>query len=168
MRRTAAGLLLVTAALAARCACAEDAVDSMTITADHLSFDYKRSIAVFEGNVVVVDPHIQMESDKLTVLFEHTNSVKSVTAVGRVRMRSGDRTANCRKAVYLARTGEVLMSGSVRLTQGRDTITGDTVTFWLNDERVEVSPATLVIFPERDFELLPGTDNLRGGGRQRR
>ena len=109
-----------------------------------------------------------MESDKLTVLFEGTNNVKSVTALGRVRMRSGDKTANCRKAVYLARTGEVLLTGAVRLMQGRDTVTGDSVTFWLDEERIEVSPATLTIFPKRDFELLPGAERIRGTGGTRR
>lgn len=159
-RTLALGLVLcVSAGASARAATAGNVV----ITSDHLSFDYKRYIAVFEGNVVIDDPQVHIEADQMTVLFEGTNQIKSVTAIGNVRMRSGDRRASCRRAVYLAKTGEVLLTGGVSLTRGRDTVMGEKVTFWLFEDRMECTPGRLVIYPERDFDLLPATGGLGAG-----
>jgi lipopolysaccharide export system protein LptA len=118
------------------------------ITAQKLTYDYKRSIAVFEGDVVVVDPQMRMTADKMIVVFEGTNSVKTLTAQGNVHITSEDREATCTTAVYKNLGGEVIMTGTPLLKRGRDTLTGDKITFWINEERVVSEPGVLTIFPE--------------------
>lgn len=117
------------------------------ITAKQLEFDYQRHIAVFDDDVVVSDPEIQIESDRLVVCFDGTNDVKSVTASGRVRMRTGDKRATCDRAIYLARTGEVVLTGDARLYRGRDHVAGEQITFWVDEDRLRCRPGRLVIFP---------------------
>ena len=61
-----------------------DGDNKTVITSARAYFDYKRSIAVFTGDVNVVDPEVRIKSDKLTVIFDGSNDVSSVTAVGNV------------------------------------------------------------------------------------
>ena len=147
---------------------AEAAVDGQTvITSGELTYDYKRSIAIFQEDVVVQDPQVRMESDMLTVLFGATNDIKSVTAVGNVRLRSGDKRASCNKAIYIARTGEILLSGKAVLMRQTDRLEGKQITFWLNEERVVCKPGRLVIHSAKersDGDLLKTVT----GGRSKR
>ncbi len=118
------------------------------ITAKRLDFDYARFIAVFEGNVVVVDPQVRMEADRMNVVFEGSNAVKSVTATGRVRLWQDDKVATCQRAVYVARAGEVVLRGDAVLTRGNDKVFGDEITFWLFEDRMTSTPGRLVIGPQ--------------------
>ena len=126
---------------------AADETGQTVITSDSLEFDYRRSIAVFEKNVVVEDAQIRMESDRLTVMFDETREIKSVTASGHVRLTNADRTAVCERAVYLAKTGEVVLTGNATVSRGRDSVSGSRITLWIDDERVLCEPGRLVVFP---------------------
>jgi lipopolysaccharide export system protein LptA len=117
------------------------------ITSDTLMFDYGRSTCVFEGNVVVTEPQVSMTCDKLYVFFDATNSVDSVVATDSVRVKQGDRTGSSDKAVYTAETGAIVMTGNATLTRGRDSISGDEITIYVNSEKVTCTPGRLVVFP---------------------
>ena len=132
-----------------------------TITSDEMSYDYKRSIAIFQDNVVIVDPQVRLEADALTVLFGSTNEIKSVTAVGNVRIKSADKSASCNKAIYLAQSGEILLSGNAKLMRNNDTLEGKQITFWLNEERVLCKPGKLIIHSDQERS---GTDVFNLGG----
>lgn len=146
-RWVAAGMAV---AVLAGVAAAEPADSNSVITADGLVFDYGRMVGVFEGNCVVADPQVRMACDKLTVIFEGTNDVKSVTATGNVRVFQGDKSATCDQAVYIARSGEIELNGNAHLFRAKDTISGKKITFWLNEERVVCTPARLTIYPTGD------------------
>ena len=119
------------------------------ITAKTLPFDYKKMEALFEGDVEVVDPDVRMLSDKLTVLFDKDNNVKVVTASGHVKIWQGERVATCSYAVYDAQKGEVVLSGKAVLKRDKDTVSGNRVTFWVNEERMKVEPGTLIWYPKK-------------------
>ena len=125
----------------------QPAPTNTVITAQTLTFDYGRMVGVFEGDCVVIDPQVRMACDKLTVMFEGSNEVKSVTATGNVRVFHQDKSATCDRAVYIARTGEIELTGNAHLFRNQDTISGNAITFWLNEERVICKPARLTIFP---------------------
>ena len=118
------------------------------ITSDRLDFDYQHSIAVFKGNVVVVSPEVRIESDQLTVVMGADEDIESVTAVGNVRLTQGDRRARCRKAIYLAGKGELIMTGNAMLRRGRDTVKGNVIRIWVDQERMISEPGHLVLYPE--------------------
>lgn len=88
------------------------------ITSRTLEFDYKRYMATFETDVEVVDPQLRVKSDRLTLLFEEGGQVKSVTASGAVNLSHEQSRGVCRKAIYLAREGEVILMGDVVLRNG--------------------------------------------------
>lgn len=127
--------------------CEQDAKQT-TISAKRASFDYKRSIAEFVGDVVVVDPEVTMNSDKLTVLFDGSNDVKSVTATGDVRLEYQGKKATCKKAVYIAREGYIVMTGDAAIRDVQDSVMGDVIQIWIHDEKMTVEPGRLVIYPD--------------------
>lgn len=128
----------------------DGAVTNTVITAEKLTFYYERQIAIFEGNVVVTDPELKIEADSLTVLFDGESSVKSATAVGNVKLFQGDKEGSCEKAIYLAKTGEIVLYGNAVLRRDKDYVTGDTITFWVNEDKMVSEPGLLVIVPDGD------------------
>lgn len=139
----------------------KDAANEPTvITSKTLTFDYQRSIAVFENDVVVVDPQIRMEADKLNVVFDRTNDVKSVTATGGVQLWHADKQASCNRAIYIARTGEVILQGDAKVSRAADVVAGNEITFWLNDDRMTCKPGHVIFYPEQ--RELPKPKSSRG------
>lgn len=124
------------------------------ITARSLTFDYKTSTAVLVEDVVVNDARMNMRSDKMTVVFAGQDDLKSVTAIGNVRLWEGDKKGFCDKAVYDRETGAVVMTGNARLERGRDVLSGDTIRYWLDSDRVVCEPARLVIYPGEQHEPI--------------
>jgi len=125
----------------------ESTQEPTVITSKTLTFDYQRSIAVFQDDVVVVDPQIRMESDKLNVVFDQTNDVKSVTASGAVQLWHADKRASCDRAIYIARTGEVILQGDARVMREGDVVAGNEIVFWLNEDRMICKPGHVIFYP---------------------
>jgi lipopolysaccharide export system protein LptA len=141
-------------AVAAACGAAEPkapapAGESLTvITSDRLTFDYRNRFALFEQNVVVVDAELRITADKMTVNFDEKNDVQLIQAEGRVVIVQEDKQARSAKAVYEVAQGTIVLTGSPEVTRGRDVLTGDTITFWRDENRMKVEPrARLVIHP---------------------
>ncbi len=120
-------------------------VGATKITSKTLEFDYKRYIAIFKGNVEVDDAQVNIRGDEMRVFFDGTNSIKAVTALGNVKIKQVDKTASCSKAIYTAVDGQIVMTGKVLLNSEGNTINGDRIVIWTNDERMICEPATLVI-----------------------
>ena len=141
------------AAVSAAAAEAENgsALEAVTvITSEKLTFDYKQQYARFENNVVVTDPEMQLAADKLTVIFDAKGKAKSIKAEGRVTIRQADKTAQAGLATYDFDTGKIVLAIHPRVTRGRDTLEGEIITFWRDQNRMICQPqARLVIYPEK-------------------
>lgn len=120
-----------------------------TIRADKLSFDYRDMVALFEDNVVVKDPELHMTADRMLVYFDNTNDVRQVRASGDVRVTSENRSAKCENAVYIRKEGQLILTGNVELQRDRNVLKGRRIVFWINDERVEVEPGNMILYPDR-------------------
>ena len=68
-------------------------------------------------------------------------------AIGRVSVTNELRSASCDKAVYTRATEQLVLTGNARLLRGGDSVSGDRIDIWLNDERMEVTPGTVVFKP---------------------
>lgn len=120
------------------------------ITAERIEFDNKEGVILFDENVLVDDEQFVMRSDRLLVFMEGTNDVQQIMAVGNVSITNQNRLATCEKAVYTKKNGQIVMTGNARLTRQGDEggeVTGNRITFWLDDERMEVSPGRVVLPP---------------------
>lgn len=128
-----------------------DEAVATVITSDRLTFDQKQQYALFEDNVVVKDPSLELRADRLTVFFDADNQAEKIEAVGQVVIEQEETTAWARKAVYDVVSGKIFMEGSPRIKRGRDVLEGDTITFWRDDNKMICEPqARLVLFPEGD------------------
>lgn len=132
------------------------------ITAERIEFDNKEGVILFDEKVLVDDEQFIMRSDRLLVFMEGTNDVQQIMAVGRVSITNANRSASCDKAVYTKKDGQIVMTGSARLMRQGDEggeVTGNRITFWLEDERMEVSPGRVVLppgtFKRADTKLIP-------------
>jgi len=126
---------------------AAPAEGATVITADTLLFDYQQRMCVFEGNVVVTDPRVRMESQKLHVFFDASNNVESVVATEAVKVTQEDRVATCGRAVYTAGNGAIVMTQTPVLIRGRDQLRGEEIRIFVYSEKVISTPARLVVFP---------------------
>jgi lipopolysaccharide transport protein LptA len=103
------------------------------IYADEAFFDSNKSTGIFSGHVKVTDPRFNLQSDKLTVFIskgENQGLEKAVAEgnVGVVRDRpdpnGGPPTravGRSDKAVYVAASGDVELTGTPRVQQGLNT-----------------------------------------------
>ncbi len=111
--------------------------NSTMITSKRLTFDYQNRYAVFEEDVVVKDPAVQIKSDKLSAVFEKDNNPKVIVATGHVRIEQDDRRAVCDRAVYEVKSGRLELTGNPVIRRGTEYLKGTTIIFWRNDNRVE-------------------------------
>ena len=139
----------------------ENGGDVTVVTSDRLTFDYKKRYALFEHNVIVTDPKMQLAADRLTIYFNEAGKAQSIKAEGRVTITQTDKTAQAGVASYDVESGKIVLADHPRVTRNKDTLEGDVITFWRNDNRMICQPqARLVIFPEKggvkDKFLGPG------------
>jgi lipopolysaccharide export system protein LptA len=138
--------------------------DKLTvITSTRLTFDYKNQYALFEENVVVVDPEMKIFADKMTVRFGADNKVSSIKAEGKVHIMQEDKKARSDTADYDMVSGKIVLRGNPQVTRGRDILTGDTITYWRDDNKMICEPrARLVIYPEGGARDSLMGDPIRG------
>lgn len=141
--------------------------DLTVITSERLTFDYKAHYALFEENVVVVDPQMKIFADKMTVVFDDSNKAKTITAEGRVNIIQDDKKARSDKATYEVATGKIVLTGSPRVTRGKDILTAETITFWRDDNKMLCEPkARLIIYPQGNgASSLDGIMGSPNGGK---
>jgi lipopolysaccharide transport protein LptA len=118
------------------------------IYADKAVFDSTKSLGVFSGHIVVVDPRFQIQGDKLTIYISKNQNEgfeKAVVEgnVGVVRDRPDPAggppsrmVGRSEKAVYMAKTGNFELTGNPRVQQGLNThvATSSETVMVLNDK----------------------------------
>lgn len=136
----------------------EASPDATVVTADKLTFDYIKQFALFEGNVVVNDPRLQLSANKLWITFTEDGGAQTIKAEGKVLMTQADKKARSDVATYDVATGRIVLAGGPpQMMQGRNILEGEVITFWRDQQRLECKPrARLVVYSE-DYG---GTDDF--------
>lgn len=136
------------------------------ITAKRMEYDYKEAVALFDEDVVVTDPKFRMTSEKMIVFFQGTNEMKQLVVIGNVSISNDNRIAVCEKAVYTKATGQIVMTGKAalqRVGQGEDgKVTGDRITIWVDEERIEVYPGATLTLPGGTLDGGKGKKGISG------
>jgi len=96
---------------------------------------------------------MKISCDKLNVIFDNDSSLKQAIAIGNVRLTRDDKIGTCKRAIFVAKTGEIMLIGDAQLKRGNDVVKGDKITFWTNEDRMECEPGTLVITPTKNAGL---------------
>lgn len=112
----------------------------ITVKSNEMTADNKGKTAFFSGKVVAKQGDITIFSDKLFVSYgDKGTGVEKVEAQGNVRIVQLNRTGFADQAVYDSRTGRIILTGSPRVVQGSDSVSGKVITYYVNDDKSEVS-----------------------------
>lgn len=140
--------------------------DNLTvITSDKLTFDYQKQFALFERNVIVIDPEMRLYADRMTVRFGSDNRMSEIKAEGRVYIVQADKEARADLAIYNMLQGVIILTGKPQVTRGQDILTGDKITFWKNEDRMIVEPRARLVLQAEPGQKRPSLGNEVPRGR---
>ncbi len=109
------------------------------VVADTMEGLEKGKIVVFRGNVIAKQVDLYLFSDMLTAYMnEETNEIERAKAEGNVKIVKLDRTATCKEAFFYNDKGEIILKGDVVVFTAKDKVAGDTVIYYVNEDRVYV------------------------------
>lgn len=112
----------------------------ITVKSNEMTADNKGKTAVFSGRVIAKQGDVTIYSDKLIVSYaDISGEVDKVEAVGNVRILQSNRTGIAERAVYDSHDGRIVLTGSPRVEQGSDRISGKIITYYLDDEKSDVT-----------------------------
>lgn len=124
--------------------------EPVQIEADRLEVTDRDGIAVFEGNVSVVQGTTVLKTSRLKAFYARDaqgnagpgGNLRRIEASGRVAVRSGDQVATADKAVVDMQTQMVNLSGNVSVSQGANIITGCIITVDMRTNDIDVRPCS--------------------------
>jgi len=126
-----------------------DSSRPVDITSDSLEVDDKSGVFVFRGDVVAKQDSATIYSEQLDVYYTQkksaladdgsddtqSRSIEKIVARGSVRIVQKERIATGERAEYVYADGSVVLTGSPTVVQGDNTIAGERITVYLDDER---------------------------------
>lgn len=125
-----------------------DSDQPIQIEADRLEVTDDQGIAVFRGNVAVVQGTTVMKTASLRVYYSRDSqgrvgpggNVRRIEASGGVAVRSEDQHATAESAVVDMQTEIATLNGNVAVSQGKNIITGCVVTVNMRTNNIDVKP----------------------------
>lgn len=114
--------------------------EPIQIKSDRLHTDNDRKMATFSGNVAARQGDLTIYADKLVVSYaEESGDISSAEVFGNVRIIQGERRAQAEHAIYDARNSKIVLDGNPRVFQNSDTISGKIITYYLDQDKSEVT-----------------------------
>jgi lipopolysaccharide export system protein LptA len=99
----------------------------------------KEKYVLFKGSVIAKQEDLFIFSDTMEAYMnETTNEIEKAVAKGNVKIVKLDRTATCREATFENAKGEITLKGNVVVYQGKDKLSGDTIIYYVNEDKVVV------------------------------
>lgn len=117
----------------------KDTTQPIIITSKTLINDAKAKTATFEGDVVAKKGEITLFTKKMIVYYEDEQKggrIKMIEAIGDVKLIKADRVITSQKATYYPEPEEkVVFTGQPRVTEGKNLITGERITYFVKNDR---------------------------------
>ncbi|MCL1926149.1 MAG: lipopolysaccharide transport periplasmic protein LptA [Syntrophorhabdaceae bacterium] len=108
------------------------------VTADHLQAESGGTVT-FKGNVVAVQGDVTMYADLLRAEYSRTTEmIERVEAEGEVRFLQEDKEVIAKKATLFNLEQRVVFSGGATMQQKGNTVQGETIIVYMNENRAEV------------------------------
>lgn len=135
---------------------AAPAKDDVKVTSEKMTYSADGQTVVFIKNVVVKHPQADIWANKVTVYLQddktapksdvegmNPGKIEKIVAQGNVRIKmEKDRRGTCDTATYTLNDELLVMTGSPKLSEGKNTIAGNIIKFWVKENRSEVLGST--------------------------
>lgn len=110
--------------------------ETIQISSRRLEADHAAGKVKFVGEVVAVQGDTTIRADEL-ILYQSDKDqrIERIEAFRQVRIEQGERVATGKKAVLDRARGQVVLTGSPKVSQGADFVEGDEIVFFLDSER---------------------------------
>jgi len=116
-----------------------DETKPIDIVSDTMEGFDKEKYVVFKGSVVAKQEDLFIFSDNIEAhMNETTNEIEKAYAKGNVKIVKKERTATCNEAEFNNTKAEIILKGNVIVYSGLDKLTGEVVTYYIDDDRVVV------------------------------
>lgn len=125
----------------------DGSITNTVVTADYMEYNYEKMTAELKNNVKIKDSRIYMESDLIRIFFYKDNNIKSISAIGNVKIVQDNKIALSNKALYFGDEGKILMIGNAFLIRDDEYMKGKRITFFIDNQRVICEPGMLVFHP---------------------
>jgi lipopolysaccharide transport protein LptA len=120
----------------------------LSIKSELTQWDLRGHSATFTGNVRAIRRDATLRCERLMVLLGDGEQIRAATAEGAVSVVQADRRATAEHAELDGASGKIVLTGSPRLSQEGRTLSGEVITIWLDDERVDCEHCTLALAGE--------------------
>jgi len=116
-----------------------DETKPIDIVSDTMEGFDKEKYVVFKGSVVARQEDLFIFSDIIEAhMNEATNEIEKAYAKGNVKIVKKERTATCNEAEFNNTKAEIMLKGNVIVYSGLDKLTGEIVTYYVDEDRVVV------------------------------
>jgi outer membrane protein assembly factor BamD len=109
------------------------------IVSDTMEGFDKEKMVIFKGSVIAKQDDLYIFTDMIeTYMNQESNEISKAYAKGNVKIVKQDRTATAQEAFFDNIKREIVLKGDVVVFQGQDKITGNVITYYINEDKVVV------------------------------
>jgi len=109
------------------------------IQSKQMSVDFDARRIIFQGDVSVRQADFSLSAQEVTALFgDRAEDIKKIVAKGDVFIRKSDKLAWGKEAVYDREEATVLLRGNPSLKQGENTLRGEAIRVFLEEDRMDI------------------------------
>jgi outer membrane protein assembly factor BamD len=109
------------------------------IVSDSMEGFDKEKYVIFKGSVIAKQEDLFIFADVIEAyMSEDTNEIEKAYAKGNVKIVKQDRTATSEEAIFDNSKREITLKKNVVVISGQDRLTGELVTYFVNEDRVIV------------------------------
>ncbi|WP_339135447.1 MAG: lipopolysaccharide transport periplasmic protein LptA [Candidatus Electrothrix sp. GW3-4] len=128
--------------------------DPINIEADRMISQEEKNSVVFIGNVDASQGKVTIRTDEMTIYYQpndpkkpkdQTRQVKKMICVGKVKVTQDDWLGTGDRMEYFADARKVILYGNAKAWQGKNMVSGKTITYFLDEKRSEVERSEAVV-----------------------
>ncbi len=117
--------------------------EPIKVKSDQLVTDNNLKIATFTGKVIARQGDLTIYSDKLVISYsDDEGGISTAEVSGNVTITQGKRRAQADHGVYDAKKALIILDGNPKVFQDSDTISGKVITYYLDQDKSEVTSGT--------------------------
>ncbi|OGR37525.1 MAG: hypothetical protein A2051_13160 [Desulfovibrionales bacterium GWA2_65_9] len=129
------------------------------ITSDKMVYNQAENSVVFQGNVHGTHTDMAIWAERITAYFsdkkkskdakqqdkgpgDFGDTIERIVAEGNVRLVANKNEGACAKLTYMVAEGVIRMDGNPILREGQNTVRGESIKFYIRENRSEVLSGT--------------------------